>query len=154
MIKKQKVVAWLQISYWLGAGVDLLVGFGMIFPVVGCRAAGINCIPISPLFRYAMGIAGALMIGWSILLLWADQDPLNRKGILLITVFPGIFGIASATGFAFLENIIPARNAFTIWSFQIVLSFFFIGSYLNALRYQRELQSPPPGPYIPSWEQK
>jgi hypothetical protein len=154
MIRKQKVVTWLQIAYWLGAGVDLVVGLGMIFPALGCQAAGINCYPILPAFRSALGIAGVLTIGWSVLLLWADQDPLNRKGILLITVFPVMVGIAFFTGFAFLENMIPARNAFTIWTFQVLLSIFFLGGYLNALRYQRELQSPQPGPYIPSWEKK
>lgn len=153
MIRKQKVETWLQIAYWLGAGVDLVVGLVMVFPALGCRAAGLVCLPDSPSFRFAMGIAGALMIGWSVLLLWADQDPLNRKGILLITVFPVMVGFAGAIGFALMKNLIPVRNACVIWAFQIVLSTFFIGSYLNALRYQRELQSPPPGPYLPSWEQ-
>jgi len=38
-------------------------------------------------YRYAMGLAGSLMLGWTILLLWADRRPVERRGVLMITNF-------------------------------------------------------------------
>jgi len=38
-------------------------------------------------YRYAMGLAGSLMLGWTILLLWADRRPAERRGVLMITNF-------------------------------------------------------------------
>lgn len=35
-----------------------------------------------------MGQACALMWGWTFLLIWADRKPLERRGVILLTVFP------------------------------------------------------------------
>ncbi|MCK7581651.1 MAG: hypothetical protein MZV65_42555 [Chromatiales bacterium] len=70
-------------------------------PGVGAAADGIAAIVIlsqailaqeSPLthytpevpYRYAMGLAGSLMLGWTVLLLWADRKPQERRGVLMI----------------------------------------------------------------------
>jgi hypothetical protein len=45
-------------------------------------------------YRYAMGMGASLMLGWTVLLLWADWKPLERKGVLLIALFPVVLGLA------------------------------------------------------------
>lgn len=44
--------------------------------------------------RYAMGLGASLMAGWTLLLIWADRKPVERRGVLPLTIFPVIFGIA------------------------------------------------------------
>ncbi len=38
------------------------------------------------------------MIGWTVLLLWADRKPVERKGVLVITVFPVVIGLLIRSG--------------------------------------------------------
>lgn len=37
-------------------------------------------------YRYAIGMGAPLMLGWTALLLWAGRKPLERTGILPITL--------------------------------------------------------------------
>jgi hypothetical protein len=76
-------VTWLRTSYWAGAVVDALVGMLMLIPG---RMGETE-------FRYPMGLAATLAFGWTALLVWADRKPVERKGILVITVFPVITGL-------------------------------------------------------------
>lgn len=64
-------------------------------------------------FKYAMRYGAPLMIGWTVLLFWADRKPAERKDILLITAFPVVVGYvaivmyAMAVGFASIGKKIP-----------------------------------------------
>lgn len=64
-------------------------------------------------FKYAMRYGAPLMIGWTVLLFWADRKPVERKDILLITAFPVVVGYvamvmyAMAVGFASIGEKIP-----------------------------------------------
>jgi len=40
-----------------------------------------------------MRTGAPLMAGWTVLLLWADRQPLERRGVLPITVLPVIAGL-------------------------------------------------------------
>jgi hypothetical protein len=102
----------LRLSYWIGAIIDAVVGIFMVVPFMFGLKEGIPDFTPAPDYIFAMGMGASLMFGWSLLLLWADRKPLERKGILPITVFPvvGIFasrlyGISS--GFLTLVNSIP-----------------------------------------------
>jgi hypothetical protein len=139
-MNKQNAIFWLRISYWTGAIIDALVALAMLFPRFTGLAFGYTASP-SPAYRYAMGMGASLMLGWTVLLLWADQDPLARKGVLLITIFPVILGIAGATLFGVRVGFLPLKRAVSTWALQILLISLFSGSYLNAVRYQRKLAS-------------
>jgi len=73
-----KKILMLRISYWVGAISDGLATLRMLFPRIGTGSE----------YRYALGLAAALMFGWTLLLIWADRKPMERKGILLLTAFP------------------------------------------------------------------
>ena len=83
----KSAIRWLKASYIAGAVADGLTGVLILIPSRMGEAG----------FRYAMGLAAALMFGWTVLLLWGNIKPLERKGILLITIFPVITGLL-ATG--------------------------------------------------------
>ena len=83
----QAAVRWLRASYIAGAVADGLVGILMLLPG---RMGETE-------FRYPMGLGASLMFGWTALLLWANKRPMERKGVLVLTIFPAITGLV-ATG--------------------------------------------------------
>lgn len=83
---KPAPVRWLSFSFRTGAGVDALAASALLAPAwFGQPALLTGQVPDVP-ERYALGLAGALMAGWTVLLLWADQDPMVRRDVLLITI--------------------------------------------------------------------
>lgn len=141
MIQKQNTQALLHIAYWLGAGIDFLVAIAMLFPSLTGLAFGFPAFTPGPAYRYAMGMGASLMLGWTVLLIWADNDPLARKGILIITVFPVITGISATVLQAYLSGWISLQNAVMTWLLQSLLSIFFTFSYSRAVRYQRSRET-------------
>lgn len=83
--QRQRAVRWLRCSYRAGAIVDAAAAVGMAVP------ARLWPVRFAPSFRrdreftYGMGAGAALMAGWT-LLLWADRRPLQRKGVLPLTM--------------------------------------------------------------------
>ncbi len=100
----KSAIRWLRASYIAGAAADGLIGILMLIP---SRMAETE-------FRYPMGLGATLMFGWTALLLWGNIKPLERKGILLLTIFPVITGLlgtgiwAAASGLFPAEKIIPS----------------------------------------------
>ena len=80
-------IKWLRASYLIGAIADGTFAILMLMP---SRMAESE-------FRYPMGLAASLMFGWTALLLWAYMRPMERKGVLVLTIFPVISGLM-ATG--------------------------------------------------------
>ena len=58
----------------------------MVFPPLFALNNGLINFNPGIEYRYAMGMGAPLMLGWTILLLWADRKPMERKDILLITL--------------------------------------------------------------------
>ena len=79
----KSAIRWLRANYIAGAFADGLIGILMLIP---SRMGETE-------FRYSMGLGAALMFGWTALLLWGNMKPLERKGILLLTIFPVITGL-------------------------------------------------------------
>ena len=106
-------ILWPRIAYWAGIIMDAIAAVQMLFPRLLVRAYGIDLVP-TPEFSFAMRYGAPLMIGWTVLLVWADRKPIERKDILLITAFPVVVGYvaiviyAIAAGFATLGQMIPA----------------------------------------------
>jgi peptidoglycan/LPS O-acetylase OafA/YrhL len=118
-------VRWLRVSYLAGAAFDALIGMLMLLP----SRMG------EEVFRYPMGLAASLMFGWVALLLWANNRPMERKGVLIITIFPVISGLvgtgfwAVQVGLFPLQKIVPSTilgvvliclMAFSYWRAKVV----------------------------------
>lgn len=88
-----KAIRWLRISYWAGAIVDLLAFLEMLFPGALPAALGETGPEINMEFRLALAFGAPLMIGWTVLLLWADRKPMERRGVLAITLCPVLVGL-------------------------------------------------------------
>lgn len=74
----------LQIAFLAGAITDA----GALLPMLSPRFAnllwGLQDTPGS--YRLAMGSGASLMLGWTILLLWAYRRPLERRAVAAFTI--------------------------------------------------------------------
>lgn len=87
----RKSYLWIRSFYWLGAILDARVGIILFIRRYlelpdFVRNSGSGAELLGAL--YGVGQACALMWGWTLLLLWADRKPLERRGIILLTIFP------------------------------------------------------------------
>ena len=127
----------LRISYWLGAILDGFLVVPMLVPEIGGAIFGIDDFDPSQEYRYAMIIGASLMLGWTVLLLWADRKPFERKDVLLITVLPVIIGMVLAGVFAANVGVVEVQRMVPMWILQAGLVMLFSYSYYTARRAEQ-----------------
>jgi len=125
-------ILWLRISYWVGAILDGLWIFPMLFPGLGGMIFGIDNFNPGGEYRYAMGVGAALMLGWTVLLVWADRKLLERRGVLLLTVFPVILCLNLASTYLLVYEIVPAGRVVSAWGPSLCIAVLFLYSYFNS----------------------
>ena len=128
---------WLRISYWTGAVTDGLAALQLLVPNL---FAAINRLPgfhPSLAYTYAAGMAASLMLAWTMLLLWANRRPLERKGVLLITIVPVILGLVVTEVWATWSGFLAAGALVPVWVLQAALCALFAFSYLQARSEER-----------------
>jgi hypothetical protein len=80
-------------------------------------------------YKYAMMMGASLMLGWTVLLIGADRKPIERKGVILITIIPVIIGMILANLFAVSAGLIKFERMIPTWIMQTVLLILFCYSY-------------------------
>jgi hypothetical protein len=129
----ENTIRWLRISFWAGAILDILAAIQMLLPAVFAATSGPSNFHPGPDYYYAMGMGASLMLGWTTLLLWADRKPLERMGILPVTVFPVIAGMILNEFYAvFASGFLPLAMVIPIWIIQTILAVLMLGSYFRA----------------------
>ena len=126
---KNKVI-FLRISYWFGAILDGIMVIPMLFPGIGGKMFGIKNFDPGNDYKYAMMVGASLMLGWTVLLIWADRKPVERKGIILITIFPVVIGMILASVYAVRVDLIHWQNMLPTWIIQSLLLIVFFYSYV------------------------
>ena len=125
----------IKIAYWLGIGADALWAVGLLFPkIFGILTGQLDFKPDLQL-RLIMGIGGALMTGWTFLLLWAVKQPIERRAVILLTAFPVVFGLSVVALIGFLVG-----NTSNIWILikNSILIISMITSYMLASKAAKE----------------
>ena len=124
---------------WVGAFVDTLAVAALLSPALSRAMLGVD-VPVTPALLYAMRTGAALMLGWTVLLLWASVRPVERRAVVLLTVVPVIFGLAATEVAAVLESFLPAANAAPLLGMQGLLGAFGLWAWHRARAADR-----PPG---------
>lgn len=127
-------ILFIKICYFIGAGVDFLAVFPLLFPKVSRIMFGLPNFNAHNDFLYASRIGASLMMGWTILLLWGSQKPIERRGILLLTVCPVLVGLISSSILAVTSGFIKPMFMLPLWVFYIVITPAYIVAYLLAGR--------------------
>jgi len=128
---KRKIL-WLRISYRVGAIIDAVYIIPMIFPQLGGSYFGIIDFNPGGEYRYAMAVAAALMLGWTILLIWADRKPVERRGVVLMTIIPVKVCLDLASIYLLVYNFMPLEKILLYKIDSILLYALFIFSYINS----------------------
>nr|WP_319266702.1 hypothetical protein [uncultured Draconibacterium sp.] len=131
-MRKRNKIKLLKIAFWIGAITDALAAIIMIYPKLGTYLFKHENVVITPEYRYALGMGAALMVGWTVLLIWGSFKPFERKGILVITVFPVITGIVLAQIYAVSCGYIALKNMIPIWIHLTVISSYFLSTYFKS----------------------
>ena len=122
-------ILWLRIAYWTGAIIDALA----FIPLVNSDVwAALNHVPNFHAdwdFRYSQAFAAAFMAGWTILLIWADRNPMERRGVLPITVFPVVVGLNSARYILYMGGMVPVPFTALGVAIPVAISVLFLFAY-------------------------
>ena len=132
----RKKILLLRVCYWIGAVADAVSAIVMLSPKLGGSMYGIPDFNPAYEYRYAMGLGVSLMLGWTFLLIWADRRPVERRGVLLLTVFPVLFGLIISGIYAVATGLITADKMVPTWIFQGLITGLYLFSYL----YTRDLK--------------
>lgn len=109
-----------------------MMGVAMVHPPLLAKMLQLTEVPATVEVRSALGMGAALMFGWTALLVWGSQQPVQRRGILLLTVVPVILGLVLTTLYGYLAGYIPLIGAISVWVLQSILVTVFISAYLMA----------------------
>jgi hypothetical protein len=103
----------------------------MLFPPLFALNNGMANFHPGLEYRYAMGMGAPLMLAWTVLLLWADRKPLERRGILPITLLV-VLGEVATEIYGVSTGFINISAMLLTWVIQLLLGGLFIFSYWNA----------------------
>jgi len=84
----------LRLFFYYGGVLDGIMGFLMIYSLFAIPPAIIPFSEVTNEFRFTMGWAAVFMIAWTILLFWASLKPVERKGIIPLTLYVVVVGLA------------------------------------------------------------
>ena len=137
MNNQKKRMFWIKFPYWLGIVADGFWAIVLFFPSVFGIITGYPDFNPDLQLRLALGIAGTLMTGWTFLLLWAVRKPIERRGVILLTAFPVVFGLFIIVLIGFLNG-----NTINLWILIkcMILFISMIYSYILAGKMDREIK--------------
>jgi len=93
MLQSNQKMFWIKLAYWFGIAADALWAIGLLVPQVFGLLTGNPDFNPDISVRLIMGIGGSLMTGWTLLLIWALQQPVERRMVILLTAYPVVFGM-------------------------------------------------------------
>ena len=131
-------ILWLRISYRMGAVLDLFAALQMISPDLFAMSYKISDFSPGLDWYYASGRGASLMLGWACLLLWADRKPMERKGVLLLTLFPVLLGLMISGLWAVQSHFVAVSAMALTWAMQGLIAALFGFSYFNARNLGRK----------------
>jgi hypothetical protein len=116
----------LKAAFLVGAITDALAILPMLIPPLANLLWGFE--DTSGAYRFAFGYGASLMLGWTVLLIWAYQKPLERKVIAALTVLV-IYGLVFTEIVAVLTGHIAVWRMLPTWFLQAILLGLFAGGY-------------------------
>ncbi len=133
--EKNKILL-LRISFWIGAILDAIyaINMGLVWLIESYSGLDpINLVRFTSDLesRYAWGVSASLMLAWTVLLIWADRKPVERKSISLFTAFPLLIGLLTDTIWAIEINLTSIENIALTSIVYIFLIILFTFSYWN-----------------------
>lgn len=116
---------------WFGVIADFVCVLQYCLPQTSADTFGVT-LAMTPFVRFTLIQAAALMAAWTLLLVWTDRRPLERRGVMLLTV-PIALGIAGSFSYLIAAGAITgARTLLVI--LPLVTAALFLAAFLTARR--------------------
>jgi hypothetical protein len=128
----KRQVLLLRIACWAGAILDGAMLPPMLIPSIGGAMFGISNFHPGPEYMYAMYVGASLMAGWTVLLLWADRKPVERRGVILLTVIPVLTGLIGASLYIATSGLVVPARIIPIFILQGSVSALYLGAYMGS----------------------
>jgi len=129
--------------YWLGAILDGRIGIVLLIrrylempDFIRNSDFGVELL----WGLYGVGQACALMWGWTFLLIWADRKPLERRGVILLTVFPVVVLLLTNIIDIILSGFDVISNQGINIGIGIILIVWALHCYIEAGKIEKELR--------------
>ncbi|HEY9204442.1 MAG TPA: hypothetical protein VIO58_00860 [Candidatus Methanoperedens sp.] len=111
---------------------DFMAAVPLIFPEAAKQMFGLSSINADNGYLYVSRIGASLMLGWALLLLWGSFKPIERKGILLLTVFPVLTGLLISSISVVISGYIGTTFMLPLWIFYAIIIPLYIYAYILA----------------------
>lgn len=117
----------LRIAFLAGAITDAGALLPMLFPQLAHLLWGFR--DVSGNYRFAMGYGASLMLGWTVLLVWAYRRPLERRFVAALTILV-LCGLILTEVVAVHSSILEPLHMVPTWCLQVLLLVLFARAYL------------------------
>jgi hypothetical protein len=118
----------LKTAFMAGAITDAGALVPMLFPAVAKFMWGIG--GFSGPYFFATGYGASLMLGWTILLLWAYQKPAERDFVSVMTIIV-VLGLMMTEIVSIYYGYIPLKGMIPVFCLQTALIIFFGTAYFK-----------------------
>ncbi len=118
-------------AYWVGIFGDAAAAALMTFPRLDASLLGAGIVS-SVAFGLGVRRGAHLMAGWTALLFWADRRPVERRGVLLLTLCPVEAGRLIYLAYAVMAGFTSFQRAVPSIVIEAVFIAVFAAGYLNA----------------------
>lgn len=125
-------VLFLRTCFWIGVAADLVAVVPLLFPEAAKILFRLQNAGSGDDYRYVSGIAASLMLGWTFLLAWGSFKPIERKGILLLTVAPVLAGLLISSVLAVQSGFIRMASMLPLWVFYALIIPLYVVAYIIA----------------------
>ena len=132
----EKKLFFIKLVLWLGIIMDFVSCLPLLVPSLGAKMYGIPIVPSGEDYLYVSRMSAVFMFGWTLLLLWAVLKPVERRGVILLTVFPVLIGLAVSPLRAVMSGMIKLPYIAPLWIWQGIL----VGLFLLAYIFARQLE--------------
>lgn len=100
------MIKMLRVAYWIGIVLDAVAFVQMAFPSLGLKMLG-STIAVEPAYVFSIELGAGLMLAWTLLLFWADRKPLERRGVIPLTMIVIVWNVATML-YGVREGLVPA----------------------------------------------
>jgi hypothetical protein len=116
----------LRTAFLAGAVTDAFALVPLLVPAAARLLWGFE--DVGGPWRFAAGYAASLMLGWTVLLLWASRRPRERAFVAVLTVLV-IYGLVATEIAAVVSGRLAAWRMVPTWCLQAVLLGLFAFAY-------------------------
>ncbi len=120
----------LRVTFWWGLIADAVETIRMLAPELMKSTTGLT-LPVDSGLQFGLLYGMPVMLGWTLILFWADRKPLERRGLLLCLI-PVVLSYIGVELFAIAQGWLPVQTMiFPFFSEAVLLGLSLVSYYMT-----------------------